>query len=144
MDIASVDNTFEEVSRVMKADGRFLFNVVHPCFQARVAHWVYKEDAPHTDQSRLHFAVDRYFDRGSIEEHVTITGLSPEPLYLTRIRFHRTLEDYVRSLLAAGFYINDLRESVASKEMIRKFPDLDRTRRIPYFMLIEARKLQGK
>jgi hypothetical protein len=109
-----------------------------------VARWVYREDAPHTDENRLHFAVDRYFDRGSIEEHVTIAGISPEPLYLTRIRFHRTIEDYVRSLRAAGLYIHDLRESVASKEMIRKFPDLDRSRRIPYFLLVEAHKLPGK
>ena len=141
MDIASIDTTFEEVSRVLKPGGRLLFNVPHPCFQGRMAEWVYREDAPRTDKNRLHFAVDRYFDRGSIEEHITITGISPEPLYLTRIRFHRTLEDYVRSLGSAGLHIHDLRESVASKEMVRKFPELDRARRIPYFLLIEARKL---
>ncbi len=141
MDIAAVDNTFLEVARVMKKGGRFLFNVLHPCFQPPVARWIYNDDAPHDDANRLHFAVDRYFDRGSIEEHLTITGISPEPLYLTRIRFHRTLEDYVRALRAAGLYVHDLRESVASKEMIRKFPDLDRSRRIPYFLLIEARAL---
>ena len=139
MDIAAVDNTFAEVARVMKRGGRFLFNILHPCFQPPVAHWVYNEDAERTDENRLHFAVDRYFDRGSIEEHVTISGISPEPLYLTRIRFHRTLEDYVRALRSAALAIHDLRESVASKDMIRKFPDLDRTRRIPYFLLIEAR-----
>jgi len=141
MDIASVDSTFTEVARVLKDDGRFVFNLLHPCFQPPVARWVYREDAPHTDENRLHFAVDRYFDRGSIEEHVTVSGIAPEPLYLTRIRFHRTLEDYVRALRAAGLSIHDLRESVASREMIRRFPGLDRTRRIPYFMLIEARKL---
>ena len=141
MDIAAVDNTFLEVARVMRKGGRFLFNVLHPCFQPPVARWVYKDDAPQDDANRLHFAVDRYFDRGSIEEHLTITGISPEPLYLTRIRFHRTLEDYVRALRAAGLHVHDLRESVASKEMIRKFPDLDRSRRIPYFLLIEARAL---
>jgi len=140
-DIASVDNTFGEVARVLKGDGRFLFNIPHPCFRGRVAEWVYKEDAPHTDENRIHFAVDRYFDRGSIEEHITITGISPEPLYLTRIRFHRTIEDCVRSLGRTRLYVHDLRESVASKEMLRKFPALDRTRRIPYFLLIEARKL---
>jgi len=144
MDIASAESTFEEVGRVLKRSGRFLFNIPHPCFQARLAEWIYKEDAPHTDENRLHFAVDRYFDRGSIEEHITISGLSPEPLYLTRIRFHRTLEDYVRALRVAGLYIHDLRESVASKEMVRKFPELDRARRIPYFLLVEARKLTGK
>lgn len=141
MDIAAVDNTFREVARVLKDNGRFLFNILHPCFQARVAHWVYAEDAERTDENRLYFAVDRYFDRGSIEENITISGISPEPLYLTRIRFHRTLEDQVRSLRAADLYIHDMRESVASKEMVLKFPELDRTRRIPYFMLIEARKL---
>ena len=140
MDIAAVDNTFREVARVMKPGGRFLFNILHPCFQPRVARWVYKEDAPRTDENRLYFAVDRYFDRGSIEENIAITGISPEPLYLTRIRFHRTIEDYVRSLGGARMLVHDLRESVASKEMVRRFPNLDRSRRIPYFMLIEARK----
>jgi SAM-dependent methyltransferase len=140
MDIAAVENTFLEAARVMKRNGRFVFNVLHPCFQPRVAHWVYEEGAPCDDASRLYFAVDRYFDRGSIEENLTISGLSPEPIYLTRIRFHRTLEDYVRALRAAGLTLHDLRESVATKEMIRKFPDLDRSRRIPYFLLIEARK----
>lgn len=141
MDIASVESTFGEVARVMKPDGRFIFNMLHPCFQSPVAQWVYKEDAPHTDENRLHFTVDRYFDRGSIEENITVTGISPEPLYLTRIRFHRTIEDYVHALRSARLYIHDIRESVASKEMVRRFPGLDRTRRIPYFMLIEARKL---
>ena len=140
MDIAAVENTFLEAARVMKKNGRLVFNVLHPCFQPPVAHWVYKEGGLREDADRLHFAVDRYFDRGSIEESLTISGLAPEPLYLTRIRFHRTLEDYVRALRTAGLYVYDLRESVASKEMIRKFPSLDRSRRIPYFLLIEARQ----
>ncbi|GAH27702.1 unnamed protein product, partial [marine sediment metagenome] len=114
MDIAAVDRTFVEVVRVLRDDGRFLFNIPHPCFQGRKGEWVYEEDAPHTDRGRLHFAVDRYFDRGSIEEHITITGLSPEPLHLTRIRFHRTLEDYVASLKNTGLYVHDLHESVAT------------------------------
>jgi 2-polyprenyl-3-methyl-5-hydroxy-6-metoxy-1,4-benzoquinol methylase len=144
MDIAGLDGTFEETARTLRKDGRFVFNVPHPCFQTRSAEWIYEEDAPRTDKSRLHFAVDHYFDRGSIEERVTVLGLSPEPLHLTRVRFHRTLEDYVRSLRAAGLFISDLRESIASKEMVRKFPELDRSRRIPYFLLVEARKLPGK
>jgi SAM-dependent methyltransferase len=141
MDIAWLDKTFAEVARVMKPGGRFIFNIPHPCFQGPVAHWVYREGAEQSDESRLHFAVDRYFDRGSIEDHLTITGISPEALHLTRLRFHRTIEDYGAALREAGFYVHDLRESMASKEMIRRFPALDRTRRIPYFILIEARRL---
>lgn len=144
MDIAAVDGTFAEAARVMRRGGRFIFNVLHPCFQPPVARWVYTDDAPKTDENRLHFAVDRYFDRGSIEEHVTVSGISPEPVHLTRIRFHRTLEDYVKALSEAGLVIRDLRESVASKEMVRRFPDLDRSRRIPYFLLIEAQRLAAK
>jgi len=143
MDIASIDNTFVEVARVLTPDGRFVFNIPHPCFQPPVARWIYKKDAPRDDASRLYFAVDRYFDRGSIEENIAISGLLPEPVHLTRIRFHRTLEDYLRSLRDAGLYAHDLRESVASNEMVRRFPRLDRTRRIPYFMLIEARRISG-
>lgn len=140
MDIAAVDRTFSEVARAMTDDGRFIFNIPHPCFQGRRGEWIYEPDAPHSDRNRLYFAVDRYFDRGSIEEHITITGLSPEPLHLTRIRFHRTLEDYAASLKNSGLTIHDLHESVATREMIRRFPALDRTRRVPYFLLIEARK----
>ena len=142
MDIAAVDNTFAEVARVLKPGGRFIFNVMHPCFWGRVAHWVYKEDAEKTSENCVHFAVDRYFDRGSIEDNLTITAHGSEPVYLTRIRFHRTIEDYVRSLSASGLHVYDLRESVASREMIRKFPRLDRSRRIPSFLLVEAREMR--
>jgi SAM-dependent methyltransferase len=109
---------------VLSAGGRFVFSVEHPvitsCFRSM----------ERTDL-RTDWIVDDYF----------ITGERVNPwMGSSVIKYHRTVEDYFRTLQEAGFVVEALRESHPRREHFSSQETYERRLRIPLFLFFAARK----
>jgi len=91
--VADTAAVMEEVARVLRAGGRWVFSVTHP------VRWSFPDD-PGAEGL---VARDSYFDREPYVEQ-------DEHGVATYVEHHRTLGDRVRELVAAGFRLVDLVE----------------------------------
>jgi SAM-dependent methyltransferase len=91
--VADVDVVFTEVARVLRPGGRWVFSVTHP------ARWMLPDD-PTEDGLRV---VRSYFDRTPYVE-------TDEYGSVGYVEFHRTLGDWVRAVVGAGFVLLDVVE----------------------------------
>jgi SAM-dependent methyltransferase len=90
MHVVELDRAVDEFARVLAPGGDAVIGLVHPIAEAGTF-----------DEERDELRVGRYF---AVEEH-------PVPLgHGHVVHQHRTIEQYVRSFLAAGFALEDLRE----------------------------------
>ena len=91
--VADVAAVFQEVSRVLRPGGRWVFSVTHPM------RWVLPDDPGDAG-----LVVSRsYFDRTPYVEE----NAAGEATY---VEHHRTMGDWVRALAATGFTLEDLVE----------------------------------
>jgi hypothetical protein len=56
-------------------------------------------------------------------------------------KYHRTVEDYFRALQAAGFVVEQLRESRPQRERFADAQVYERRLRIPLFLFLAGRKM---
>jgi len=91
--LADADHACQEVARVLRPGGRFVFSITHP------TRWMFPDDP--TEEGLV--ASQDYWDRTPYVE-VDDRG---EPQY---VEHHRTLGDWVRSLSGSGFRLVDLVE----------------------------------
>ena len=93
--VADAAAALDEVSRVLRPGGRFVFSVNHPF------HWVFPDDS---DPARLQVT-------GSYFDHRPYVELDEQgrPMY---VEHHRTMGDWVRSIVAAGLLLEDVIEPV--------------------------------
>jgi SAM-dependent methyltransferase len=102
--VADVRPVFQEVARVLRPRGRWVFAVTHPI------RWIFPDD-PGPDGLRV---INSYFDRSPYVE-VDSDG---RPTY---VEHHRTLGDYVRALTGSGFVIEDMIEPEWPEEQTREW-----------------------
>jgi 2-polyprenyl-3-methyl-5-hydroxy-6-metoxy-1,4-benzoquinol methylase len=136
MDLPELDKAVQELQRVLKRGGKLVFSIMHPCFTSPPVHgWVRIPFDSNRKEDRIYLKVDRYFDRT-----MEIWSLSKDqpPLY----SFHRTLSEYVKTLLRHGLKITDFEEPVPSRKAIREhYREFgDEYDRVPWFLIIGARK----
>jgi SAM-dependent methyltransferase len=91
--VADLAGVFGEVARVLRPGGRWVFAVTHPI------RWIFPDDPGPLGLT----AAQSYFDRTPYVE-VDDTGR------VTYVEHHRTLGDYVRCLVTAGFVVKDVVE----------------------------------
>ncbi|GAA3869815.1 class I SAM-dependent methyltransferase [Saccharothrix violaceirubra] len=91
--VADVAEVFREVRRVLRPDAPWVFAVNHPM------RWIFPDDPGPAGLTVTH----SYFDRTPYVE-VDGTGRA------TYVEHHRTLGDYVRALVGAGFLVEDVVE----------------------------------
>jgi SAM-dependent methyltransferase len=116
------------VARCLVPGGRFAFSVEHPIYTAGgTGDW---HRAP--DGTPLHWPVDRYRDEGERRTNWFVDGV---------VKYHRTMETYVNTLLEAGLRVMRIEEPEAeSLVLLAKRPALKDERRRPAFLLIAAEK----
>lgn len=125
-----VSNYAEVVKRVyvcLKASGNFIFSVEHPiCTCREKQQWI-------TDEAMNHryWLVDQYSFEGQRSTDWFVNGV---------IKYHRTVETYVMTLIREGFEILHLAEPIASDTFIRQNPELKLHSNRPPILLIKARK----
>jgi len=111
----------------LRAGGVFIFSVEHPICTALCEGW-YEDDLG----EKVLWPVDNYSIEGERKRNWFIDGV---------IKYHRTVETYVNTLLDSGFAITRLLEPRVVAEHLKKRPELKDTLRRPSFLVIAATKL---
>jgi 2-polyprenyl-3-methyl-5-hydroxy-6-metoxy-1,4-benzoquinol methylase len=142
MDIEHYEEAVAEVARVLRKNGRFVFSITHPCFDAcetadgeTIAQWRYTDDAGTSDVSAAHMEIRRYF----------LIARCPVPWNMERLlkpfettAFHRTLTDYFQALHKGGFAVTRLVEPKPTTQGASEHPPLRKHMLIPHSIVIEA------
>lgn len=133
-DLRRLRKALQEIHRVLKPGGRFVFSITHPCFERPVpGTWVREPPDSERIEEWKHLAVDRYYDVVAV--YWGPVGLPPS------VGFHRPLQDFFQALAAAGFIVTRLQEPQGDEEALEKhyrhFADM---RRVPLFLVVEAVK----
>lgn len=124
------DRVCVNVARWLKPGGAFVFSVEHPIITANPANlegWCLDAAG-----ARRHWAVDHYRDEGLRNTRWFIDGV---------IKYHRTMETYLNTLIDSGLAIARVLEPEGTAEFVRLQPDLAEERRRPPFLLIAARRV---
>lgn len=145
-DIADYEGTISEASRVLKAGGRFVILMEHPCFDTRslkgkmVGGW---KTRPRKDGSveHLYYRVEDYFQRHNYTVEWNMKRLTSS---FVTTSFHRTLSDYVNALTKNGFVITKLNEPKPLEEGAKVYPGIGKHHRIPFSLVIDATKVRKK
>ena len=119
-----------KISQALRPSGRFVFSVEHPIATAYGNYEWHRDDAG----AKLHWKLDRYREEGPRKSEWFVPGV---------IKYHRTVETYVNSLLESGLTLRRLSEPEATPEALHKRPDLIETKRSPVFLIIAADKGAG-
>ena len=104
-DIADIDPLLRALSRLLRPGGRFVFSVMHPCFNnAYTTHVAEMEDRDGETVFTYGIKVVRYMSPGAARG-AAIRGQPKPQLY-----FHRPLQTLLRAVFQAGFVIDALEE----------------------------------
>jgi ubiquinone/menaquinone biosynthesis C-methylase UbiE len=126
-DMEPLSEVLENVSSVLKTNGRLVMFMIHPCFRVpRQSGWGFDE------KRKLHYRrIDRYLSRLAV----------PMKSYRGSVTrsYHRPLQDYVQTLLNTGFQINAWEEiaDASQKPNGQKNPNEE----IPLFLALRAVKM---
>jgi SAM-dependent methyltransferase len=144
-DIENYCGAVNEVSRVLKRRGKFVFVIPHPCFERRTVHgtiiggWEYKEGTEKSG-SPLYYKVDKYFDTGS---YIISWDMERLTHHFETTTFHRTLTDYADALWKAGLLISRLIEPRPTERGLLNYP-MRENLRIPQSLVFETVKCTRK
>lgn len=140
MDLPDQDAAITEAFRVLRPGGFLQFSITHPCF-----------GTPHRrllrDAGGMAYAVEvgRYFDTrdGRTERWLFSAapaevkqGLAPFEIPV----FHRTLSDWLNAIARAGFVLEYTGEPHADDETARRYPNVQDTQVVSYFLHLRCRK----
>jgi SAM-dependent methyltransferase len=128
-DLSDHKAALRNMHRVLVENGILVFSICHPCFTTPQSGWV-KDD----QGAKLHWKVDRYFSEEPFEQ--PLPADTEEGLLL----FHRTLSNYLRTLLTTGFSLLDVIEPKPAPDMLRKYPEFRDDLRMSHFIVFKARK----
>lgn len=137
--IENLKETFGEVSRVLRAGGRFVFVINHPAFRnPKESDWYYDESKK--SQGRV---VYKYMSEARVKIDMT-PGEKNEKKKKYTYSFHRPLQSFVKELSKNGLAVTSLEEWISHKKSQqggRSVEEDSARHEIPLFMCIEAKKL---
>jgi SAM-dependent methyltransferase len=122
--MADLASLCAQVYQTLIPGGQLIFSVEHPVITSCDRGW--PAGSPRQD-----WVVDNYFDTG-----LRVTNW----LGGTVEKYHRTVEDYFRTLQGAGFIVEQLRESRPERQHFQDEATYERRRRIPLFLFLAGRK----
>jgi len=104
-DMAEIDPLFRALARLLRPRGRFVFSVIHPCFNsAHITHVAEMEDRE--GEIVTAYAVKVYSYMTSTATHGAAIAGQPKP----QVYFHRPLQALLGAGLRAGFVLDGLEE----------------------------------
>jgi 2-polyprenyl-3-methyl-5-hydroxy-6-metoxy-1,4-benzoquinol methylase len=138
IDVERYEEAISEASRVLKADGRFVFSIVHPCFAPPGSDWEPREPGtvPIRDADRLYKRVDNYFPAAEVRFRMWPTAPAET------VNYHRPLTDYARACRNAGLLIRDIVEPTPEPEVAERIDFFRMFFRAPQFIMFECVKAQ--
>ena len=126
MDVEDLNGTLKEICRVLKPNGKVFISILHPCFKGKETKWI-KNDAS------IEVLVSDYHNPK--EWYGEIKGINASILYR-----HRTLSEYVKAFVQAGFIITDMNEPIPTEEQSTMSPRIIWLKKIPMYLFIELKK----
>lgn len=123
-----------EAARVLKKKGRLVYCLPHPCFFTPGASWEPRDRlrVSGSDHDKLHWKVDRYFQRERVDWMVypNLPGSTPH--------FHRPLQDYLEATWEAGLQVTALVEPVPSAQLLAESENWQKYLRIGFYLVVQA------
>ena len=118
-----------KISTWLKPGGCLIFSQEHPIVNAKKVSegWFMNEAG-----QKLHWILDNYKEEGKREQHWFVDGV---------IKYHRTIETVVNTLIDNGLAIQTFLEPSATKEAEAENAILLQERRRPSFLMIRAVKV---
>jgi 2-polyprenyl-3-methyl-5-hydroxy-6-metoxy-1,4-benzoquinol methylase len=133
MHMDNVSTFIAEAYRLLKADGRLIFSILHPCFNEPTSK-LYKSLWDKITGAKPSAIAFNYYmgQQGRYESHMN-TKLT---------HYHRTLEKYSQELHHAGFAITQMIEPHhLPKEFLELHPKLEYAERLPRFIFFNCQPL---
>lgn len=125
--VESCTDIFNKVNTCLTSGGNFIFSVEHPIFTSNEKQdWKYDEEG-----NILHWPVDKYFYEG-----IRKTNFLGEAV----TKYHRTVTNYVNSLIKSGFEIMEITEPEPDPKLLNTVLGMKDELRRPMFLIISARK----
>lgn len=117
--VSDVHSLFQNVCRTLKENGKFVFSVQHPLITSSLI-------SKQSGDKRGNWVVDDYFLEGERKE--TWIGQIV-------VKYHRTIEQYFRTLTLSGFRVTDLREGTPERKHFSNDDEFKRRQRIPVVLV---------
>jgi SAM-dependent methyltransferase len=122
--VPDIQTLFQQIHNSMKENGKFVFSVQHPL---TTSSFISKQSG----DKRGNWIVDDYF----------LEGERKEPwIDQVVVKYHRTIEQYFKTLTECGFTITDLREGTPVREHFSSEEEFTRRQRIPVVLVFSCRK----
>ncbi|MED3793581.1 class I SAM-dependent methyltransferase [Niallia alba] len=122
--IKDLHKIFQAVYNNLNDNGKFVFSVQHPLLLSSI-------ESATSSEKRTNWIVDNYFSMGERTEPWIGKDV---------VKYHRTIEEYVRMLKQAGFKVTDLREGMPKQEHFQHEKEFERRKRIPLFLILSCEK----
>jgi ubiquinone/menaquinone biosynthesis C-methylase UbiE len=135
MFIKRFEETIQEVARVLKPQGSFVFSLLHPCFLTPGSGWILEDSPDKKKGKRIGWKTDNY--HLGLVYHGVMTVCDTKETYY----FCRTLEDYFRALRKGGFVVEDLREPLPPKELMERHPNFKGEEKRSMILIMKCKRL---
>jgi ubiquinone/menaquinone biosynthesis C-methylase UbiE len=126
-DMPDVPAVLSAVHAVLRAGGRFVASITHPCSDTPFRRWE-KDDAGR----KRWLCIDRYFESGPVEYQWR--GWAYD---FTTPALHVPLEQWFAWIFDAGFQLRAFREPRPTTAAVRARPDLEDAARVPYYAMFD-------
>lgn len=127
--VKDFESICKKAYNILEKNGDFIFSVEHPIFISNE-----KQDFEYTGDNEIsHWPIDNYLD-----ESIRHTNFLGEDV----IKYHRTVETYINTIIKNGFIINEISELLALNDMVDENPYLINELKRPMFLLISASKFR--
>ncbi|WP_404452178.1 class I SAM-dependent methyltransferase [Virgibacillus necropolis] len=122
--VSDIHQLFQNVYKSLTEDGKFIFSVQHPL---TTSSFISKQSG----EKRENWIVDDYFHEGERKEPWIDEVV---------VKYHRTIEQYFRTLTKVGFSVKDLREGKPEREHFTSDEEYQRRKRIPVVLAFSCVK----
>ncbi|WP_340678240.1 class I SAM-dependent methyltransferase [Paraglaciecola sp.] len=123
--VEDLSSVFHKASKLLKSKGTLCYSIEHPVFTSNSSQdWYYENN------KIQHWPLDNYFHEG--ERKTEFLGSEV-------IKYHRTIETHISTLLSEGFEIRSVLEPKPSDKMVEKMGWYNELRR-PMMLIITAVK----
>jgi ubiquinone/menaquinone biosynthesis C-methylase UbiE len=140
MDVPDHSLALKEIHRVLRPGAFLQFSITHPCFFPPHRRLLRTPGGP-----AYAVEVSQYFERidGKIDRWLFSAapaeakeGLQPFEVPV----FHRTLAEWLNTIIQAGFVLEQVREPRADEATARRVPAVADTRLVAYFLHVRCRR----
>ncbi len=123
------DRLIKNIYKTLRKDGLLIFSQEHPVITSKITDIGWHRD---TAGNKLHWKLDDYNNEGQRNINWLVDGV---------IKYHRTMETIINTLIDNKFKIEKIIEPYAAEEYENMNKELPDERRRPMFLFVKCRKL---